>query len=155
MYLYASASLRTVCEAVCINRDDRRLEALLDTGPFSQQHRDHGCDGHDGKVTRHERALHDGGLHALVDRGGDDDIAAGEGGAPVGDAVTVNVGNRSCVVKGIEVVLLLHIRVDFKAGFALALAPVAVVVNEGGETSLLETRREVIQVMFFEARELE
>jgi hypothetical protein len=40
-------------------------------------------------------------------------------------------------------------------GCAFALTPVAVVVDEGGEASLLEAGREGVEIMFFEARELE
>jgi hypothetical protein len=47
------------------------------------------------------------------------------------------------------------VRVDLKAGGAFALTPVAVVVDESGEAGLLEARREVVEVMFFETRELE
>jgi hypothetical protein len=49
---------------------------------------------------------------------------------------------------------LLHVRVHLEAGGALALTPVAIVVDERCEAGLLEAEREVIEVVFFEACEL-
>ena len=129
-----------------------RVAIVLEVGPKGGEFGG-GHPARKGARAADERHLCDHTLHAAVDGGHYQDVAAGIARPPDSDPLRIHFRPRAGVGDDIPHVVDLLPGVDLLAGFPLALAETAVVIEQTGDPRLLEDHGVVLQPHAFHGRE--